>query len=77
MWTRLNASIRQLASCDVDHQPPEKCAPIARAKLPKPPREVSPPLAPLDVPEDEAESPPKKLVRRDQYPPEPPWPPPE
>jgi hypothetical protein len=73
MWTKLSASTRQLASCDVDHQPPEKCAPIARAKLPKPPREVSPALEAVDVPEDDALSPPKKLVR--YPPPEPPWPP--
>jgi hypothetical protein len=46
---------------------------MARAKLPKPPRDVSPEPETLDPPEDEAESPPNKLVRRDHPLPEPLW----
>jgi len=44
---------------------------MALAKLPKPPRVVSVEPDAVDVAEDEAESPPKKLVRRDH---DPPWP---
>ena len=53
------------------HQPPEKCAAKALANEPNPPR-VTP--ASEAVPDDElleAESPPKKLLRRDHEPPDP------
>ena len=59
--------------------PPEKCAVKARAKAPKPPRVAPPEAESEDAPDDAvpaAESPPNKLLR-DQYPPDPTWPPDE
>ena len=54
------------------HQPPEKCPAKARANEPNPPR-VTP--ASEAVPDDDVpdeESPPKKLLRRDDELPDPP-----
>jgi hypothetical protein len=58
-----------------DQPPPEKCAAKARAKPPKPPREVSPEPDEVVEPEDDGleDSAPKKLLR-DQLA-LPPWPP--
>jgi hypothetical protein len=66
-----NASRHPAARAVVHCQPPkEKCEANDRANEPNPPR-VTPPDSEA-VPDDEApdeESPPKKLLRRDQYPP--------